>query len=76
MTEQSEQPVPVSPHDAEITQAVTNLVGITAMTYCCLIFDWENNKAIRANVEFLLDGKKVRTFLELMNNKKWRQVEL
>lgn len=65
---------PVYP--TEFSQQLSELLGIQNMTYCCLVFDWENNRPVRANVEFILNGKKVRKMMDLLKNCKSEETRL
>lgn len=60
----------------EFANGMMEAIGIKEMTYCCIIFNWEKNDPVRANVEYLLDGRKVNKLLELLKNGKWRVNEL
>lgn len=60
----------------EFGKELGELLGIQNMTYCCFIFDWGNQKPVRANVEYLVDGRKITKLLELLTTGKWRQVEI
>lgn len=62
--------------NSELNKRISQIFPhLSHMTYLCLIFDWERS-IIRANVEFLVDGKKVNQLLELLQDGTWRKAEV